>query len=150
MSEQTDALSPSITNLVFQKLESISLQLNAVATKEELKELKSTVGSMVPRTEMDARWKSSEGSMDEIRKSLESMREEIRRDKADRSRDFDKFQEDMRIEIKSVKTKIDTIEDNKLPTWLVGTLSTIFGSLAVLAVVWAMTQAFHVTSNIHP
>jgi hypothetical protein len=138
-----------INGMLYHKLESIALQLNTLATKEELKDIKSTISSMVPRTEMDVRWRSSEGSMDEIRKTLDSMREEIRTDKNERAKEFDKFKDEVHTEIDSVKTKLDRIEEGKLPNWLVGALSTIVGSLVVLATVWAVSQAFHVTNPIH-
>lgn len=138
-----------ISGMLYHKLESIALQLNTLATKEELKDIKSTISSMVPRTEMDARWRFSEGSMDEIRKAIDSMRDEMRADKGDRAKDFEKFKDEVRVELDSVKAKIDKIEEARLPHWLVGVLATVTGSLVVIVTVWAVGQAFHSTAPIH-
>jgi len=147
--DSQDDLSSKISGMLYHKLESIASQLNTLATKEELKDIKVTISSMVPRTEMDARWRFSEGSMDEIRKAIDSMRDEMRIDKSDRSKDLEKFKEEVRVDLDSFKQKLDKIEENRLPNWLVGALATIIGSLVVIATVWAVGQAFHSTAPIH-
>jgi chromosome segregation ATPase len=111
--------------IVLQLLGTISEKIEKLATKDELREVKAIIGDLVPRKELEASNRIVERDMIEIRKAIQELHSDLN----------------------DLKKKVDSLNANRLPSWMTQGLVSLIVSMVTLFIVWAVNHGTIILSK---